>query len=122
MNGESFRGERAPAADGKVTVYRPRGKLSGQKECFAWLEDVRRDIHEGHTHLVLNCRDLERVDSTGIGIIASIHVSCTKAGGALYLTGLSSTTRVLFETTWLLKVMKNVDGEEEAIRACAAEA
>ena len=122
MDGEAFRSERTSAADGKVTVYRPRGRLNGHKECYAWLDEVRRDIREGHAHLVLSCRDLERIDSTGLGLVASIHVSATKAGGALYLTGLPASLRTLFETAWLLKVMKNVDGEEDAIRACAAEA
>jgi anti-anti-sigma regulatory factor len=43
-------------------------------------------------------------------------------GGALYLTNLNPSIHMLLETTWLLKVIKFQDAEEDAIRACAAEA
>lgn len=122
MGSDSFQSRKASAADGKVTVYRPQGKLNGHKDCYAWLEEVRADIRGGGRQIVLDCRELDRVDSTGLGIVASLHVSTSNAGGALYLTGLSGPIRTLFETTWLLRVIKNIDDEAEAIRACAGEA
>jgi anti-anti-sigma factor len=119
MGGEPFQSVRTLAANEQVTVFRLRGKLNGQKECYAWLDEVRRDVQAGHKCIVLNCSELERVDSTGLGIVASIHASTSNAGGLLCLTGLSRAIHVLFETTWLLKVIQAADDEAAAIRVCA---
>jgi anti-anti-sigma factor len=119
MSGEPFQSVRTLLENEQVTVFRLSGKLNGQKECYAWLDEVRRDVQAGHRRIVLNCSGLERVDSTGLGIVASIHASTSNAGGVLCLTGLTRAIHVLFETTWLLKVIRTADDEASAIGVCA---
>lgn len=106
-------------ADSNVMVYAPSGQLNGHAECFEWLEDIRRDIQAGKSRGVLNLSDVARIDSTGLGILAAIHVSAVNAGGKLCITGLNPKLRLLFETTWLFKVLHVADNEAQAIEACA---
>lgn len=103
-----------------VVVYSPSGKLNGHDDCFAWLEGVREDIQAGRSRIVLNLGNLEHVDSTGLGILASVHVSATNAGGKACLTGLNDRLRLLFDSTWLFKVIPTAADEEQAIQACGS--
>jgi anti-sigma B factor antagonist len=107
--------------NGRVTVYSPHGKINGQADCFTWLEEARETIQAGQKSVVLNLSDVDRIDSTGIGIIASLHVSATNASGKLCLTGLNEQQRHMFEATWLLRVIESADNEAAAIRGCAAD-
>jgi anti-sigma B factor antagonist len=120
MGNVHFTSAKRSEADTKVTVYHPSGALNGHPDCFAWLEEVRGDIREGGRHIVLNLRDVTRIDSTGVGILASIHVSTVSAGGKLCLTGLNDKQRQLLEATWLLKVIASAEDEAQAIQACTA--
>lgn len=104
--------------NGQVTVHLPHGKLNGQSDCFTWLENVRQDIQSGQKLVVVDMSDVDRIDSTGIGIIASLHVSASNAGGKFVLTGLDQHQRSLLETTWLLRVIQCEDDEKAAIRSC----
>jgi anti-sigma B factor antagonist len=119
METVNFTSERHTEAGSKVSVYHPRGKLNGHPECFAWLEEVRRDIRDGASRLVLNLKDVSKIDSTGIGILASMHVSAVNAGGKLCLTGLNEKQRLLLESTWLLRVIPAAEDEANAIRTSA---
>ncbi len=122
MDGSEFAHDKRIEADGAVTVFHPRGVLSGRPECYAWLESIRRDVGEGRKRLVLNLQDVSRIDSTGVGLIAAIHVSVMNIGGVVCLTGLSDRTRRLLETTFLLRVVPSAADEAEAIRRAAADA
>ena len=121
METVNFTSAKRTEPDSKVSVYHPRGKLNGQPDCFAWLEEVRRDIRDSGPRLVLSLRDVSRINSTGIGILASIHVSAVNAGGKLCLTGLNEKQRLMLESTWLLRVIPCADDEAQAIRVCAAD-
>ena len=119
MHKTGFAVEKSSAANNRVTLYTPHGILNGHQECFDWLESIRSEIQAGSKFVVINLKDVSRVDSTGIGIIASIHVSAVNAGGKLCLTELGPRERALFESTWLLRVIPNFDDEAAAIAACA---
>ena len=69
--------------------------------------------------MVLDLSGVERIDSTGIGILASIHVSAVNAGGKLCLHGLDARQRALLEATWLSRVIPGFEDEKAAIAAGA---
>jgi anti-sigma B factor antagonist len=119
MQKTGFAVEKRTAVPNRVNVYSPQGTLNGHQECFDWLESIRSDIQSGAKFVVINLKNVSRVDSTGVGIIASIHVSAVNAGGKLCLTELGPRERALFESTWLLRVIPNFDDEAAAIAACA---
>lgn len=122
MNKVPFTVDKRTESAGSVMVYKAHGQLNGQPDCFQWLEEVRRGIQAGQKCLVLNLSDVSRIDSTGVGIIASLHVSAANAGGKLCLTGLTDRQRLLLESTWLLRVIQSADDESQAIRTCASAA
>lgn len=58
-----------------------------------------------HTkHIVLDLKDLVRMDSTGLGTLARLYVSAKSAGITLELTHLSKQVRELLGLTNLLEV------------------
>ena len=120
MNKVPFTVDKRMGESAAIAVFEPHGQLNGHPDCFQWLEEVRRDIQVGQKHLVLNLHDVTRIDSTGVGILASLHVSAANAGGKLCLTGLTDRQRMLLESTWLLRVIENADTEAAAIRLCLA--
>ncbi len=120
MENPIFSAERQVDPEGSIAIYRTHGPLNGRDTCFEWLETVRKDIQSGQKRVVVNLEGTPKVDSTGLGILASVHVSATNAGGKLCLTGLNKSLRVLFDTTWLLRVIPHAEDEESAVRTAAS--
>ena len=116
METQSFSADKRTDPSGKVIIYSAHGQLNGKDVCFDWLELVRKDIQAGQSRVVINLGDVSRVDSTGIGIIAAVHVSSTNGGGKVCLTGLSKPLWTLFESTWLLRVIPHAEKEADAVR------
>lgn len=71
----------------RAWVYRARGKLIGCQLCYDFLEQARDRIDEGAPHVVVDLSAVTMLNSTGIGIIASLHNSTRKHGGKVYLVG-----------------------------------
>jgi anti-anti-sigma factor len=120
MDNQTFTADKRTDPTGKVTIYSAHGQLNGRDACFDWLEEVRKSIQAGQKLIVINLADVPRVDSTGIGIIAAVHVSATNGGGKVCLTGLSKPLWTLFESTWLLRVIPHAEKETDAIHAAAS--
>jgi len=119
MSKNGFSADKRVAVPGKVTAHLPQGKLNGHQECFDWLEGIRADIQSGAKFVILGLSGVDRIDSTGIGILASIHVSAVNAGGKLCLYGLDARQRALLDATWLSRVIPSFEDEKAAIAACA---
>ena len=108
--------ERLDHEDARLVVFRLAGKLTGTKDCYAFLEGVRDDIHEGRSHVVLNLEKVERVTSPGIGILAACYTSATKAGGRLSVVAVPKTVRMLLEVVCLWDLLDHCSTEVEAIK------
>jgi anti-anti-sigma factor len=118
MSKTAFAAEKRVVVPGKITAYLPQGKLNGHQECFDWLEGIRSDVQSGAKCVVIDLSGVERIDSTGVGILASIHVSAVNAGGKLCLYGLDARQRALLEATWLSRVIPSFEDEKAAVAAC----
>jgi anti-anti-sigma factor len=64
---------------------------------------------------VLEVSGLERVNSTGIGIIASIYTSALNHAGCVCLVGMPERLRLLVEATGLQSFLKTCASLEEAL-------
>ena len=58
-------------------------------------------IDDGVTLLVLNLSGLEYVDSSGLGVLISIHKRCLQKGGKMVVSGLRGMVDDLFKLTRL---------------------
>lgn len=119
MTKSAFAADKRATVPGKITTYLPQGTLNGHQECFDWLEGIRSDIQSGAKCVILDLSQVSRIDSTGIGILASIHVSSVNAGGKLCLIGLDARQRALLDATWLSRVIPSFESEQAAVAACA---
>jgi len=73
-------------------------------------------IASGRFRLVLNLRDLEFVDSAGLGVLVGCLRRCVAMGGDLYLTEVPELIRSVLELTRLTRVFQVAASESEAER------
>jgi len=99
----------------RALVYRLAGRLHGTPQCFAFLEDVRDDVRDGHRNVVLDLAGLERMNSTGVGIVAACFTSLRNAGGTLAVSGVDDSIRTLLEVVCLWDMIPHHDTEAEAV-------
>jgi len=79
-------------------------------------QDVKSHLNRGKRHFLFNLKDVEYMDSDGLGEILGSFISISNLGGKLKLTNLIPKIRVMFEAAGLMKVFEIVDDEETAIK------
>lgn len=95
-------------------IYTLVGKLIGDQVCYDFLETVREELDDSHPHVVLEVGGLERVNSTGIGILASIFTSAQNHGGKVCLVETPQRLRMLIEATGLGSFLRTCASAEAA--------
>jgi len=68
-------------------------------------------------NVVLNLRDVNYIDSGGLGTLVSLYTSARGAGGAVKLASLSQRVGDLLQITKLLTVFEVFDDEEAAAKS-----
>ena len=58
-------------------------------------------LEEGLVHLTVDLSDLDYLDSSGLGVLISIHKRCLQKGGKMVVTGLRGMVEELFRLTRL---------------------
>jgi stage II sporulation protein AA (anti-sigma F factor antagonist) len=67
------------------------------------------------THLILNLKKCSFIDSSGLGAILGRYRELDKKGGQIYLVGLKPSVKKVFTLAGMLKIMKEVDNENQAL-------
>jgi anti-sigma B factor antagonist len=80
-------------------------------------ERVSAETAGGSLHQLLNMKDVEYIDSTGLGIMVICHVAVQKAGGSLKLVNLNRRNLELVLLTKLSTVFQIYNDEQEAINS-----
>ena len=78
-------------------------------------------VASGQSRLVLNLKDVEFIDSTGLGVLVSCLRRCVASGGALCLAELPEFARAIFDLTRVTRVFRIEESEAEAVRALEAD-
>jgi len=99
-----------------VSVFEISGNLRGTPDSYAFLEDVRTRITEGAEKIIVDLGSVERLDSAGVGILASIVSSANNAGAALRFSSLSDRTERPIRMVGLAQVMEIAPTLDEALR------
>lgn len=58
-------------------------------------------LEEGLVYLTVDLSDLDYLDSSGLGVLISIHKRCLQKGGKMVVTGLRGMVEELFRLTRL---------------------
>lgn len=80
-------------------------------------EIVNAEIAAGHLQQLLNLKEVEYIDSTGLGTLVICHMTVQRAGGALKLVNLNRRNIELLLLTKLSTVFQIFNEEQDAINS-----
>jgi anti-sigma B factor antagonist len=103
-----------------VTVVDLRGKIDFGDGSATLRKTVADLVSCGTKKVLLNMKEVDFVDSSGIGEMVRGHVHLAKIGGQLKLVNLSSHVNMLLQVTRLNKVFEILDDEVEGIKSFAS--
>jgi anti-sigma B factor antagonist len=87
-------------------------------EGSAGVRDLLRNlIKEGNKKILLNLRDVDYIDSSGLGELVSAFTSMRSQGGELKLLNLTKRVRALLQITKLLTVFEVTDDEAISVKS-----
>jgi anti-sigma B factor antagonist len=114
--------ETATHVAGDVTVIDARGKIAFGESVVKLREAVVNAIATGAKKVVLNLREVDYVDSSGMGEIVRSHMAVRKQGGQLKLASVSKMVGELLHATGMNKVFDIQPDEDAAIRSFSSSA
>jgi anti-anti-sigma factor len=90
-------------------IYRVQGKLIGSQLCYELLEEARDRIDSESPHVVLEISGVTMLNSTGIGIIASLFNTTKEKGGKVYLVGATPSSQRPLAATHVWDFLERCD-------------
>ena len=103
--------------DDEVTILRMTGRLELDDGDIVFRNHVDRLVSEGRVKIVLDLKDVVRIDSAGLGMLVSKYVSTRRRGGTLKLLHLTQRSDHLMGITRLATIFEIFDDEAEALRS-----
>ena len=83
----------------------------------ASLRDTVKKLLAQSPNVILNLREVNFIDSGGLGTLVSLYTTARNAGGAVKLARLSQRVGDLLQLTKLVTIFEVFDDEEEAARS-----
>ena len=80
-------------------------------------EKVNEEVVNGHQQLILNLKDVDYIDSTGLGTMVICYTTLQKTGGGLKLVYLNRRNIELMLLTKLSTVFQIFGEEQEAVNS-----
>ncbi len=102
---------------GQVVVLRLAGNLMGGPEAVALNEKLNRLLDEGSLKLVLDMQEVERMNSSGLGILIRALTTYKTNGGALKLARVNEKILTLLEMTRVNTILETFDTVESAVES-----
>lgn len=100
-----------------VTILDLRGRITVGPEATALREQVAQQASAGVRNLVLNLKEVDYIDSTGLGALVICSTSARKAGGAIKLLNLNRRNIELLVMTKLATVFDLFSDEQDAVNS-----
>ena len=88
----------------------------------ASLRDTVKKLVVQSPKVVLNMREVNYIDSGGLGTLVSLYTTARNAGGAVKLANLSQRVGDLLQVTKLLTIFEVFDDEEKAAKSFSKDA
>jgi anti-anti-sigma factor len=102
---------------GDVTILQLIGRLELEDGDIVLRDTVNHLVEAGRAKLVLDMKEVTRMDSAGIGMLVSKYLTCRRGGGMLKILHPTERTDHLMDVTKLTTVFEIFDDEEAAIRS-----
>ncbi|HEV8317644.1 MAG TPA: STAS domain-containing protein [Vicinamibacterales bacterium] len=100
---------------GDVTVVRVSGRLTLGDSNGAVKNAVNTLVEEGRTRFVLNLAGVPYIDSSGLGELASAHVTVSRTGATLVLAAVNDRVMEALRVTKLTRVLQVEHDEAAAV-------
>ncbi len=104
---------------GDVTILQLIGRLELEDGDAMLRDAVNALVAAGRVKLVLDMKDVTRLDSAGIGMLVSKFLTAKRNGGSLKLLNPTARTDHLMEITKLTTIFEIFDDEDAAVRSFA---
>ena len=102
---------------GDITILRLAGRLELDEGDIEFRNYVNRLIAEERVKIVLDLKDVIRIDSAGIGMLVSKYLSTRKNGGTMKLLHLTQHSDHLLDITRLTNIFEIFEDEAEALKS-----
>jgi len=100
-----------------VVVLNLEGSLMGGPEAVTLNETVNRYLDEKTLKLVLNLKSVERVNSSGLGILIKALTTFKTNGGVLKLANVNPNVKNLLVITKLNTILDSYDSVDAAVKS-----
>ncbi len=97
-------------------IIHPEGKLMERYEAESLLEEVHEAISQGTPYFVLDLKNLEYLNSSGLNVLINILTRARNAGGDAVICNVSSKLKKLIVMTKLDSVFVLCDKQTEALQ------
>lgn len=78
-------------------------------------KSVQSALEEKNFRILINCKDLQYINSSGLGVLMGVIEEIQDNDGFLYLSNMNETVFNIFDTLGFTHLFKVFDTEEEAI-------
>jgi len=116
----SSKPETSTRKEGDITVVDARGKIAFGEGVTKLRETVANLIAGGYRKVILNLKEVDYVDSSGMGEIVRSHMAIRKQGGQLKLANPSKMVTELLQATGMNKVFDIHTDEATAVHSFGA--
>jgi anti-sigma B factor antagonist len=100
-----------------ITILDLNGRLIVGEPVAGLRERIREMSEAGTNNVILNLKDVDYIDSTGLGGLVISYTTLKKAGGALKLLNLTRRNIELLVLTKLTTVFEIFDDEQDAVNS-----
>jgi anti-sigma B factor antagonist len=104
-----------------VTILELEGRLVLDEGDTLLRDRVNRLVEQGRVKILLDMRNVTRLDSAGIGMLVSKYLTAHNKGGSVKLLHLTVRGDHLLDITKLSTVFEIFESEDEAIRSFGLE-
>jgi anti-sigma B factor antagonist len=108
------------AHSGDVTILRLSGRLELEDGDLVFRDYVNRLVAAGQVKIVLDLKEVSRIDSAGLGMLVSKYLTTRKSGGTIKLVCLTRRSDHLMDITRLGTVFEIFGEEADALRSFGA--
>ena len=102
---------------GGVTIVDISGRIQLGEESAALRDLVSDLLSKGHKKILFNLRDVNYIDSSGLGHLVNAFTSVRNQGGVLKLLNLTSNVHNVMQMTRLYTVFDIMDNEAAAVES-----
>jgi anti-sigma B factor antagonist len=100
-----------------VVILRLSGQLVGGPDADAVRDTVLSILNQGYTRILVDLKDVSWVNSTGLGILISSHITSANNGGQLKLMRVSKRIESILSVTRLDTVFQIFADEASALKS-----